>query len=84
MLGFWIYVQHPYPAASIGQHVTVDVAPFEDWVNFRFEGTISEATLMKAEGPVSLRIALGRLSTSEQYMVDVLTWSDVDMWTASP
>ena len=82
MLGFRIYVQHPYPAALLGRHVTVDVSPFEDWVNFRFEGTISDATPMRAEGSISLGIALGRLSTSERYMVDVLTWTEVDRGTA--
>jgi hypothetical protein len=32
-----------------------------------------------ARGTVRVGIAFGRLSTSERYMIDVLTWSQVDV-----
>jgi hypothetical protein len=82
MHGLGIYLQHPSPTALIGRDVTVEVSPFEDSVNFRLEGSISEATPMRAEGTIRLGIAFGRLSTSERYMIDVLTWSQVDVKTA--
>ena len=82
MLGLGIDVQHPSPAALIGRDVTVDVSPFEDSVNFRLKGTIREATPMSAAGTIRVGIAFGRLSTSERYMIDVLTWSQVDVKTA--
>jgi hypothetical protein len=82
MLGLGISVQHPSPAALIGRDVTVEVSPFEDSVNFRLVGSIREATPMRAKGTVRVGIAFGRLSTSERYMIDVLTWSQVDVKTA--
>jgi hypothetical protein len=82
MHGLGIYVQHPSPPALIGRDVTVDVSPFEDSVNFRLEGSIREATPMRAAGTIRVGIAFGRLSSSERYMIDVLTWSQVDVKTA--
>jgi hypothetical protein len=82
MLGLGIDVQHTAPTALTGRHVTVQVSPFEDSVNFRLEGSICEARPMTAEGTIRVGIAFGRLSTSERYMIDVLTWSDIDSRTA--
>jgi hypothetical protein len=82
MLGLGIDVQHTAPTALAGRHVTVQVSPFEDSVNFRLEGSIREAKPMTAEGSIRVGIAFGRLSTSERYMIDILTWTDVDSRTA--
>jgi hypothetical protein len=82
MLGLGLYVQHPSPTALIGRDVTVEVSPFEDSVNFRLEGSIREATPLRAEGTIRVGVAFGRLSTSERYMIDVLTWSEVGRRTA--
>jgi hypothetical protein len=82
MLGLGLYVQHPSPTAFIGRDVTVEVSPFEDSVTFRLKGSISEATSMRAQGIIRVGVAFSRLSTSERYMIDVLTWSDVGSRTA--
>lgn len=82
MRGLGIDVQHPSPTALIGRDVTVEVAPFEDSVNFRLEGSISEANSTKPEGTVRVGVAFGRLSSSERYMIDVLTWSAAGRRTA--
>jgi PilZ domain-containing protein len=78
MLGLGIDLQHPSSAALIGRDVTVEVSPFEDSVRFRLVGSIREVTPM-ARGTIRVGIAFGRLSTSERYMIDVLTWSQVDV-----
>jgi len=82
MLGLGIDVQHPAPTASIGRRITVEILPFGDSVNFRLEGSIREATRMRAGGTIRVRIAFGRLTTSERYMIDVLTWTEVPRRTA--
>ena len=79
MHGLGIDVQHHSPPGLIGRDVTVDVAPFGDSVNFRLKGSIREATPLSAARTVRVGIAFDRLSTSERYMIDVLTWSQVDV-----
>jgi hypothetical protein len=37
---------------------------------------------MRAGGTIRVRIAFGRLTTSERYMIDVLTWTEVPRRTA--
>jgi hypothetical protein len=80
MRGLAIYLQHPSPSALIGQHVIVEVSPFDDSVLFRLEGSISEALPMK--GSIRVAIAFGKVSAPERYMIDVLTWTQVDVKTA--
>ena len=77
VLGLAISIQDPSPTAWIGQHVVVDVSPFEDSVIFRLEGSICEAFPMKTEGTTQVGIAFGRVSAPERYMIDVLTWTQV-------
>jgi hypothetical protein len=82
MLGLAINVQHPSPTALLGRHVIVEVSPFDDSVVFRLEGSICEALPLKAEGTIRVGIAFGRVSAPERYMIDVLTWTQVDVKTA--
>lgn len=82
MHGLGIYVQHPTPSALIGGDVTVDISPFEDSVKFRLHGSVREAMPTRAEGVVRVGVAFGKLAASERYMIDVLTWSDIDRRSA--
>jgi hypothetical protein len=82
MLGLAIYIQRPSPTALLGQHVIVEVSPFDNAVVFRLEGSICEALHLKAEGTIRVGIAFGRVSAPERYMIDVLTWTQVDVKTA--
>jgi len=82
MLGLTIYVQHPSPTAMIGRHGIVEVSPFDDSVIFRLEGPICEALPVRAEETIRVGIAFGRVSATERYMIDVLTWTQVDLKTA--
>jgi hypothetical protein len=83
MLGLTIDVQQPSPTAILGRRGIVEVTPFDDSVIFRLEGSICEALPMRAEQTIRVGIAFGRLSATERYMIDVLTWTQVDLKTAS-
>jgi hypothetical protein len=69
MLGLAVSVQQPSPTAIVGRHGIVEVTPFDDSVIFRLEGSVCEALPM-------------RVSATERYMIDVLTWTQVDLKTA--